>query len=286
MAIYTVHNWPKTLEEKWFENTDLKLRSNNNSPHSQNKLPSELEMENEVFSSCKPKDFYNNITTHSPKKFVVSAWLDVLVGQSWECCLTPKPCISSPPFKVFVIPNIYWHSDKQQHPQFFSTDTDTSHSLSYLYNIKNIFISLLCKKENVCYHWDQYQEQSEKKMPKRRLVGLELKIRNYNSDWMILKSCWLLIQGYGWSHEIIWRVFLVCMVYIHIFYILIVTLYILSLQAIQYVSYVQILSNHYLGRMNILVLFNLHPTLKSFFHFLHFNLNTVFSISYSNWSHQ
>lgn len=72
------------------------------------------------------------------------------------------------------------------------------------------------------------------------------------------------------------------MVYIHIFYTLIVTLYILSLQAIQYVSCMQILSNHYLGQMKILILFNLHPTLKSFLDFLHFNLNTVFSINYSN----
>lgn len=83
-ANYPVHNWSKTSEEKWFEN--MKLRSNNDSPHSQNKLSSELEMENEAINSCRSKDFYNYMAYNTlPKKFVVSACLGVLVGQNWEC---------------------------------------------------------------------------------------------------------------------------------------------------------------------------------------------------------
>lgn len=67
----------------------MELRSNNNSPHLQNKLPFELEMENEVFNSCRRKNFYNDMAYNTiPKKFVVSAWLEVLMGQS---CLTLKP---------------------------------------------------------------------------------------------------------------------------------------------------------------------------------------------------
>lgn len=110
MATYPVHDWSKTSEGKWFE--DTKLRSNNDSPDSQNKLPSELEMENEVINSCRSKYFYNDMAYNTlPKKFVVSAWLGVLVGQSWEYFWHWNPAQVLLTFKVFVIPKVYWCSE-------------------------------------------------------------------------------------------------------------------------------------------------------------------------------
>lgn len=69
-----------------------------NSLHSHRKNPLDLEMENEIISSCRSKYFWNNVSYNIlPKKLVISAWLYFLVDQSYVCCLTGKCCISLPP---------------------------------------------------------------------------------------------------------------------------------------------------------------------------------------------
>lgn len=86
------------------------------------------------------------LTTHSLRNLFFSAWLDVLVGQSWECCFTLKPCLSLPPFFSFCYSKYLMILRVKSSIHSFSPVTQTFYNLSYLYSVKNILISLLCKK--------------------------------------------------------------------------------------------------------------------------------------------